>query len=62
MSLTFTIKDMDQKDKDLVAEFLSKHKVTKCPPSGLSGNEQSRATQDLIALRRREFRANRKKK
>ncbi len=51
-----SFKARDPEDDRLIAEFLAKNKVTKCPPSGLTGNEACRATNELVAKKRREFR------
>lgn len=50
------IKDRDAEEDRLVAEFLAKNKVTKCPPAGVTGNEASRHTNEHIAKERRKFR------
>lgn len=50
------INRMDPEDARLVEEFLAKNKVTKCPPAGVTGNEASRSTNELVAKQRREHR------
>lgn len=48
-------------DRDLIREFIAKKGIKKLPPSNLPGSETDRATNELIAQRRREFRSNRRK-
>ena len=54
---------ISKEDHDLIAEFMKNKSVTVVQPSTLSGNEASRATREIIAKSRREFRkANKPKK
>ena len=53
---TMNIRHMDAEDKDLIAQFLLTKQIMKLPPAAAAGNEMSRATQDLVAKRRREYR------
>jgi hypothetical protein len=50
------INRLDDEDARLVEEFLAKNKVTKCPPAGVTGNEASRSTNELVAKQRRNYR------
>lgn len=50
------VKPKDPEDEKLIAEFLAKKAVTKCPPAGVTGNEAVRATNEHIARERRKFR------
>jgi hypothetical protein len=50
------VKNLDDEEARLVAEFLAKNKVTKCPPAGVTGNEASRSTNELVAKQRRNYR------
>jgi hypothetical protein len=49
-------KDRDPEEEKLIAEFLAKNSVTKCPPAGVPGSETCRATNELVAKQRRTFR------
>lgn len=51
---------ISNEDRDLIREFIAKKGIKKLPPSNLPGSETDRATNELIALRRREFRSNRR--
>lgn len=53
-------KPRDEEDDKLIAEFLEKNSVTKCPPTGLTGNEACRATNELVAKQRRAWRKTKK--
>lgn len=50
------VKKLDAEDADLVAEFLKKNSITKCPPAGVPGSEASRSTNELVAKQRRNYR------
>ena len=57
---TMNIRRMNAEDKDLIAKFLLTKQIMKLPPAAAAGNEMSRATQDLVAKRRREYRKTKK--
>ena len=59
--LSFGIRAHSTEDQSLIDQFLASKQVTKLQPSGLSGNEASRATNEIIAKARREFRKANKK-
>ena len=42
-----------QQDRDLIANYISKHKVTLCAPALASGAETTKITRRDIAARRR---------
>jgi hypothetical protein len=44
-------------ERAAIDNFLKQKGVTQLPPAGLTGNEAVRATNELIARKRREFRA-----
>lgn len=52
---------ISEDDKKLIADFIRTKGVTKLPPASASSNEATRATNELVAQKRREFRANRRK-
>ena len=57
MALTQIVRNnITAEGKDLIAEFLRSKAVTHVQPAGVPGNEASRATKELIAHRRREYR------
>ena len=48
-----TLKD---ENKELIAEYLKTKSIQQCPPSGVRGNEASRATHEFIMKERAQFR------
>lgn len=50
------VNKLDPQEEKLIAEYLAKNSVTKCPPAGVSGSETSRATNEFVAKTRREYR------
>ncbi len=53
---------ISEEERLMIEEFLKRKGVTKLPPAGLTGNEADRSTNELIARKRREFRANQRAK
>lgn len=53
---------ISEEERSMIDEFLKRKGVTKLPPAGLPGNEADRSTNELIARKRREFRAKQKAK
>lgn len=52
---------ISSEDRKLIEDFIKTKGVKKLPPGSASSNEATRATNELVAQKRREFRANRKK-
>lgn len=50
------VKGHDPEDEKLIQDFLASKQVAQCPPSNVPGSEASRATKELIARKRREYR------
>lgn len=48
-------------DRALIDAFIKTNGVTQCLPASAASNEAMRATNELVAQKRREFRANRRK-
>ena len=53
---------LSEEERSMIDEFLKRKGVTKLPPAGLTGNEAARSTNELIARKRREFRAKQREK
>jgi len=51
---------LSEQENDMIQEYLEKNGVTKCPPALVAGGETSRATNEFVALERREHRKNNK--
>lgn len=47
---------ISSEDRALIDEFIRTKGVQKCLPAGVSGSESSRATNELVARKRREER------
>lgn len=54
------VQNLSTEDQDLVAAFLAKNKVTKCPPSSVTGNEIPQHVKRHIAEERVKFRQQQK--
>lgn len=48
-------------DRALIADFIARKGVKRYQPGSAASNEATRATNELVAQKRREFRANRRK-
>lgn len=57
MSLTSTVRTLSATDKSMIDDFIARKGIEVLPPAGLTGNEATRATNELIARKRREYRA-----
>ena len=53
---------ISEEERSMIEEFLKKNSVKKLPPAGLAGNEADRSTNEMIAKKRREFRAKQRAK
>ena len=49
-------KRVTEKEQKMIDDAIAQGRVTKIQPAAAAGNEMSRATRELIARRRREFR------
>lgn len=49
-------KHVTEEEQRLINEAVSQGRITKVQPAAASSNEMSRATRELVARRRREFR------
>lgn len=47
---------LSEETRNLIDEAVARREITLIQPAAASGNEMSRATQSLVAQRRREFR------